>query len=96
MAEDSVLPKNTWLDYQNRITPYEMLLDAIEANNEVNGIYVSWIAKQSTCEYMLWNQLIDFYEHNEIKEEKSIIRPISIRATVLTMFSISSPETPAA
>lgn len=68
-ADDA--PRNTWYDYKGSTTPYDMLFEAQREIGEIEGIFISWLARQSTCEYMLWNQLVELYQHNEIKETDS-------------------------
>jgi hypothetical protein len=68
VVHKSELPRITWFDYVPRgITPYNMFMEALDAIGEkVNGIFATWLAKQSTFEYMLWNYIVDFYETQEL------------------------------
>ena len=54
-----------------------MFLQALDVWGEhVTGIFATWIAKQITCEYQLWNYILDFHESKEIIHENT---PYSIR-----------------
>lgn len=69
----SVVPRNTWFDFKGKSTPYAMFLEALAGAGEaIPGIFVSWIARQSTCEYMLWNYILEFHETREIVQENTI------------------------
>lgn len=64
------LPRITWYDYKSKTTPYQMFFKAIDGMGEgVQGIFTTWLAKQTTCEYMLWNYILDFYETGEVVQE---------------------------
>ncbi|MEX2681134.1 MAG: hypothetical protein Q6373_006010 [Candidatus Sigynarchaeota archaeon] len=64
------LPRITWYDYRGKKTPYQMFMEAIESMGEgVKGIFTTWLAKQTTCEYMLWNYIVDFYETGDVVQE---------------------------
>nr|MDO8115003.1 hypothetical protein [Candidatus Sigynarchaeota archaeon] len=64
------LPRITWFDYKGIKTPYEMFFEGLDAMGEkVQGIFATWLAKQATCEYMLWNYILDFYETGEVVQE---------------------------
>jgi hypothetical protein len=64
------LPRITWYDYKGKKTPYQMFFEALEAMGEgVQGIFTTWLAKQTTCEYMLWNYILDFFETGDVVHE---------------------------
>ncbi|NMC04143.1 MAG: hypothetical protein GYA24_02970, partial [Candidatus Lokiarchaeota archaeon] len=64
------LPRITWYDYKGKKTPYQIFFEALDAMGEgVQGIFTTWLAKQTTCEYMLWNYIVDFYETGEVVQE---------------------------
>jgi hypothetical protein len=46
----------------------------------VHGVFTTWIARQSTCEYMVWNDLLDFHEMGEVESAET---PASLRGTAL-------------
>ncbi|MFX0098929.1 MAG: PD-(D/E)XK nuclease family protein [Candidatus Hodarchaeota archaeon] len=67
---DKKLPKNTWFDRE--FSPIEMLYEALDIWGEnVQGIFTTWLAKQTTCEFMVWHQVEELYTTHQVTQKES-------------------------
>lgn len=73
------LPRNTW--YDRELPPIEMLFEALDAwGDDVKGIFTTWLAKQITCEFMVWHQVEELYTTHQVTQTES---KYSIRGNLL-------------